>query len=360
MRVILLALLLSIISGTLQAQESSLQKNHSKKSFILSGQVKASDNQSFYAPKTDNWRVQIQWMMPEGEIAKKDDVVVVFDSGSIESQIEQEEVSLLAAEEELFRIESESKQNLLEATYAQKRTALLLKKARIDANISVKHISKYDYEKNQLTFEKAVVANAKSKEALTQAELTNRVAVTKQKIKIQQHQERLKYNQSKLSQMSLTAKRSGPVLYANSPWTGEKIYVGMTVQASWKIAQIPSISNIYIEAWVHEVDYQKLKLKQIATLKFDAYNNPPMKAQLNYISTQPEERKQWGSDVYYRTKFTFDNNQQLTLLPGMNAQLEFTLTQAIAQFSAQPSIQTGTQTSNHAITKISIKEDTSE
>ena len=56
---------------------------------ILSGQIKASDNQTFYAPKTDNWRVQVQWLLPEGDIAKEGDLVVVFDSGSIQSQIEQ-------------------------------------------------------------------------------------------------------------------------------------------------------------------------------------------------------------------------------------------------------------------------------
>ena len=107
--------------------------------FILSGQVKASDNQTFYAPKTDNWRVQLQWMLPEGEIAKEGDLVVVFDSGSIQSQIEQDEVSLVAAEEELHRITSSNKQTLLESSYGQKRTALLLDKSRIDAGISVEH-----------------------------------------------------------------------------------------------------------------------------------------------------------------------------------------------------------------------------
>ena len=78
---------------------------------ILSGQIKASDNQTFYAPKTDNWRVQVQWLLPEGDIAKEGDLVVVFDSGSIQSQIEQEKVSLIAANEELYRITSRGTQS---------------------------------------------------------------------------------------------------------------------------------------------------------------------------------------------------------------------------------------------------------
>jgi len=291
-------------------------------SLILSGQVKASDNQTFYAPKTDNWRVQLQWMLPEGEIAKEGDLVVVFDSGSIQSQIEQDEVSLVAAQEELYRITSSNKQKRLESSYGQKRTALLLDKSRIDASISIEHLSEYDYKKNQLAFEKAVVANAKALESLKQTKVANQVAVKKQQLTIEKHQEKLKYNRSKLEQMSVYAKRSGPVLYGTQ-WNGEKVFVGMTAQPSWKIAEIPSMSGLFIEAWIHEVDYKNLSLDQKAKLTFDAFPHTQLTAKLTEISTQPEERKEWGKDVYYRTEFEFDKKSELTLLPGMSAQLEF-------------------------------------
>ena len=291
--------------------------------FILSGQVKASDNQTFYAPKTDSWRVQLKWMLPEGEIAQEGDLVVVFDSGSIQSQIEQDEVSLVAAQEELHRITSSNEQTLMESSFGQKRTVLLLDKSRIEASISVEHLSEYDYKKNQLEFEKAVVANAKALESLKQTKVANQVAVKKQQLTIEKHQEELKYNRHKLKQMNVYAERSGPVLYGNHPWSGEKIFVGMTAQASWKIAEIPSMSGLFIEAWVHEVDYKNLSLNQTAQLTFDAFPYSQLTAKLTEISNQPEERKEWGNDVYYRTVFEFDKNSELTLLPGMSAQLEF-------------------------------------
>jgi multidrug efflux pump subunit AcrA (membrane-fusion protein) len=291
---------------------------------ILSGQIKASDNQTFYAPKTDSWRVQLQWMLPEGDIAEKGDLVVVFDSGSIQSQIEQEKVSLIAANEELFRITSTGDQSLLEATYGQKRTALLLDKARIDASISMEHLSKYDYQKNQLNLEKAVVANAKSLENLKQVKVANNVGMTKQKITIVKHQDKLKYNEHKLKQMSVYAERTGPILYGAHPWTGEKIFVGMTAQASWKIAEIPSVNGLYIEAWVHEVDYKDMLVNTSVDFKLDAFPQYKLVATLQEISSQPEERKEWGEDVYYRAVFSFKADESLTLLPGMSAQLEFT------------------------------------
>jgi multidrug efflux pump subunit AcrA (membrane-fusion protein) len=290
---------------------------------ILSGQIKASDNQTFYSPKTDTWNVQVQWLLPEGDIAKEGDLVVVFDSGSIQSQIEQEKVSLIAANEELFRITSRAEQSFLEATYGQKRTALLLDKARIDASISVDHLSKYDYQKNQLELEKAVVANAKSLENLKQVKVANTVSMTKQKITIVKHQDKLKYNEYKLKQMSGYAERTGPVLYGTHPWNGEKVFVGMTAQPSWEIAKIPSVNGLYIESWVHEVDFKNMRLNTSVDFKLDAFPQFDFIAKLTEMSSQPEERKEWGGGVYYRAVFSFVVDEELTLLPGMSAQLEF-------------------------------------
>jgi multidrug efflux pump subunit AcrA (membrane-fusion protein) len=291
-------------------------------SVILSGRVKAGDNQTFYSPKTDSWRVQVQWMLPEGDIAQKGDLVVVFDGSSIESSIEQGVTSLLAAKEELFRLESKSEQDLLEAVYAQKRTALLLQKARIDAQVTKEHLSGYDYQKNQLDYEKSLIANAKSQEQLAQTKVANQVALNKQKFTITQLKEKLDYNKNKLSKMGVKAQRSGPVIYGTHPWNGEKVFVGMTAQPSWEIAEIPSLNGLYIEAWVHEVDFQLLQLNRKANLTLDAYQLTPISAILTEVSTQPEERKEWGNDVYYRAVFQFENVDNLKILPGMSGQLE--------------------------------------
>lgn len=309
-KIIILGFGLLLMSHTLQA------------SAILSGQVKAADNQTFYAPKTGNWKVQVQWILPEGEVAQEGDLVMVFDSGTIQSEIEQLKASLISAEEELYRIKSSNEQSLLEARYGKKRTELLLTKSRIDASVSADYLSQYDYKKNQLEFEKAVIADVKAQATLKQTKVANKVALTKQKITIKKYQQQLKYNQNKFKKMSVYAQRTGPVLYANHPWSGEKIFVGMTAQPAWKIAEIPSLNGLYIEAWVHEVDHKNLILNSRAKLKFDAYPNTVLLAKLADISTQPEVQKEWGNDVYYRTVFEFDANTDFKVLPGMSAQKE--------------------------------------
>lgn len=288
---------------------------------LLSGELKATDNQTFYSPKSDNWRVQVQWLMPEGEIAKQGDVVVVFDSGSIASTIEQDEVALEAAKEELLRITSQNEEALLEATFNYKRTDLLLQRARIDAAIPKANLSTYDFEKNQLELEKALINKQKSAQELNQTKTSNAVALQKQQLNISQLKRDIAFNTQRLSSMSIKAKRSGPVLYAKHPWNGQKVFVGMTAQPGWKIAEIPALNGLYIEAWVHEVDYHKLELGKKVELVFDAFSDQLMQASLAEISTQPQEQQQWGKDAYFRTRFNFTPLPALSLLPGMSAKL---------------------------------------
>lgn len=310
MRSIILLLLLS-------ANISLAQEN-----LILSGRIKAGESQVFYSPKSDTWRTQIQWMLPEGEVAKPGDVVVVFDSGSIISTIEQTETSLIVAEDELHRVTSEAAQNLLEAEHQVKRNELLLEKAKIDASVGKTYISQFDYEQNQLNYEKAIVSLAKAKDNLVQVKTSGEVQITKQKLTIEKHKRNLTYNQYKLAQMSLAAEREGPIVYGEHPWNGEKVFVGMTAQPSWKIAEIPSAKGMYIEAWLHEVDFKKVKAGSLATLTFDAYPQFQFESQLQSIATQPEERKEWGDDVYYRLHFPLQGTQSFPVLPGMSVQIE--------------------------------------
>lgn len=304
-------LVLILLGGQLQATP-----------LILSGQVRAAESQAFYAPRTDNWRVQVDWLMKEGQVAQIGEPVVVFDGSSIQNSIDQEETSLITAREELVRQQSDGELKVLEAQSGLQRAELLVQKARLDASVPKGTHSAFDFEKYQLELEKALVARTKAEDKLEQAKLSHQTAIEKQQLKISNHERQLAYHRHKLSLMSQTAQRSGPVIYADHPWTGEKMFTGITAQPGWRIAEIPAISGLYVEAWVHEADQTKLIAGQDATLRFDAYPGHQINARLKEVSQQPEQRREWGNDAYFRSTFTFTNPEDIQLLPGMSAQLE--------------------------------------
>ncbi|MEJ6475417.1 HlyD family secretion protein [Pseudoalteromonas piscicida] len=284
---------------------------------LISGVVKAGETQVFHAPMTDAWRAQIQWMLPEGEVAQAGDVVVVYDSGSIATSIDQDKVALDAAKDEYKRLVQDGAQRVLEAQFQLKRAMLLVERAQIDASVPKANISTYDYEQYQLTLEKAIIEKHKAQTSLNQAETEAKANAQKQQIEINRLEASLSHNQALLDEMSLKAINSGPILYADHPWKGFKLFAGATVQPGWKVAEIPSSNGLYLEAWIHEVDAKGIKAGQTAELKFDAFHSHPISSQLAELATQPEKRQDWGQGMYYRAKFTFAQSN-LPLLPGMS------------------------------------------
>ncbi|HEY8569502.1 hypothetical protein [Microbulbifer sp.] len=289
---------------------------------LLSGEVRARNSQQFLSPMTDNWRVELQWLMPEGQVAEAGEIVAVFDGAQLQGQITSESVALITAEEKLQQETSKHAETVLEAEYALKREQLLLKKARIDAAIPDKFLSKFEYESYQVAVTEALTSVHKAEEALAQAQLTREVALEKQRILIERSKDKLAMLEQRLSDMSLRAERQGPVIYGKHPWTGERVFVGMTAQPSWIIAEIPSLQHLYIESWLHEIDVDRVAEAMQGTLIFDAYPNQPLGVTLTTVATQPEKRNGWGPGLFYRMEFTLAEDTPFQLLPGMGARIE--------------------------------------
>ncbi|WOX05263.1 HlyD family secretion protein [Microbulbifer pacificus] len=289
---------------------------------LLSGEVRARNSQQFLSPMTDNWRVELQWLMPEGQVAEAGEIVTVFDGAQLQGQLTSETVALTTAEEKLQQEKSKHAETLLANEYALKREQLLLKKARIDAAIPDKFLSKFEHESYQVAVTEAITSVHKAKEALVQARLAREVALEKQRILIERSKDKLAMLEQRLSDMSLKAERRGPVIYGKHPWTGERVFVGMTAQPSWVIAEIPSLQHLYIESWLHEIDVDRVVDAMQGTLIFDAYPNQPLGVTLTAVATQPEKRNGWGPGLFYRMEFTLTGETPFQLLPGMGARIE--------------------------------------
>lgn len=295
----------------------------SQSPLLLSGELRAEKSQPFFSPTTDSWRVEVQWLMPEGQVAQAEEIVAVFDGGAIQGEIDSQTTVLETAEEKLDKDDSKFAQDVLEKTYALKRAELLLKKAGIDAAVPKQYLSAYEYESYQVAEKQAESAVRKARKELAQAELTREVAAKKQRAKIASTKTILAYKRNQLESMSLRAERAGPVLYGKHPWTGERVFVGMTAQPGWLIAEIPSLSDLYVEAWLHEVDVGRVRSGQDAALVFDSYLERTIPVHLAEVATQPQKRQELGPGLYYRLVFKFIERPELELLPGMGARIEF-------------------------------------
>ncbi len=308
----LLLLILTIASQPLLAENP----------LLLTGQIKPGDVQNFTTPWSQNWRQQIKWMKPEGEMVEKDDLVVLFDTANLDTQIEQEKVNLGQAKDKAQKSRLDLEQEVIDAEHALVEAQLELKLVKLSADVPDRFKSKldidsiaFDYKKARQILEQSVIKLETSKNTLIAEE-------QKQALEVQRISSILTKKENELQLLQLHAKRKGTVLHAVNPWDGSKIAVGQSVQTSWNVASIPGTGNESVQAWVNEVDWPKIQLGQSVKLTLDAFPNQYFEGEIRKIGFQAESKKEWGSANYYDVDISINELTTLKLIPGMSVRIE--------------------------------------
>ncbi|MCW9016981.1 MAG: efflux RND transporter periplasmic adaptor subunit, partial [Kangiellaceae bacterium] len=300
-----------VISSNLLAEE-----------VILTGRVKAGDVQNFTVPWSETWRQQIKWMKPEGEIVEQGELVVLFDTANLDSQVEQQEVQLRQSKEKAKESLLGLEQKIIDAEHALEKARLEHQLAKLVVEVPTKFRS--DFEKDNLEFDYkktgTLLEQARTKLQTAKDELI--AERKKQAIETQRISAILEKYKRSLNLLQIKAMRKGTVLHAMHPWNGTKISEGQSVQTAWRVASIPGMGGESIESWVNEVDRHKLKLNQGVSLTLDAYPKNFFSGSISSIGRQAEKRKEWGSAAYYPVKIKIIEAPKQKLIPGMSVRIE--------------------------------------
>ena len=293
---------------------------------LLTGEVSSPESQVVVAPKTDRWQVMIQWMPDEGQVVEKGELVTVFDSGGIQTKLEQNQQELEMQMLELKKIEMDLNQAVVEAQGKLELAKISVNKARIEASVEDGDVSAFDKGKYQIAYEKALMEQLKAEEALKLAEQARLVGIQKQKINILQTEEDIAYQSSQLEKMSVKALVTGPVSYMPHPWDGNnKITAGTNVQAAWSVLTVQAQSGYQVTAWIHEIDAARIDLAGMdIQLSLDAYPGKTYPGTLMNASKQAEARAQWSDSAYYKLLIGFEQLPEVMLSPGMSVRVMLT------------------------------------
>ncbi|MDA8622273.1 HlyD family efflux transporter periplasmic adaptor subunit [Psychrosphaera sp.] len=290
-------------------------------SVLITGEIASLEKQIVSAPRTDRWQIQIQWMFEEGKIANKGDLIAVFDSGSIKSQIKQSEEQLSSEKLLLKKKELDLEQAVTDAESALAIAELEVEKARIEADITSTDVSKYDKGRYQIALERALLNKIKAEQALIVKKKEQEVEIAKQKISIIKIEERLAYQRQTLKRASVRAEITGQVTHMMHPWHGEKITAGTMLQQSMKAMLVQGKGGYQVQAWVHEIDVNKVKAGSAASLKLDAFPKQNFEGVVQSVASQSEQIANWSNSSYHRIYLKFKQQPNIELLPGMSVQV---------------------------------------
>ena len=288
---------------------------------LITGQISSTNQQVVTAPKLERWQIQVQWLLDEGAIAKKGDLIAVFDSGSIKTQIKQNEESLSSAKLLLKQTEVKLQQEVNKAKADLEVAKLEVEKAKIEASISSIEVSEYDKGQYQLALERAIFNKVKAEQTFKTKQGEYIAGTEKQKIEIIKIEEELAFKRLTLERVSVKAKFTGQVSHAYHPWNGDKITAGSMVQQAMKVMTLDGKDNYQVLAWVHELDVTGLKKGAQLGLTLDAYPDKTYSGEILSVASQSEKKESWGSSSYHLVKIKFDQQPKHKLLPGMSVRV---------------------------------------
>jgi multidrug efflux pump subunit AcrA (membrane-fusion protein) len=285
---------------------------------VLTGSLTALRSEEFKVPITQTWRIQIKWMVKEGDSVKPGDSVVRFDTANLAAELETTQESVRTKREEKSQKEADYRHQKFELEVAVKKAENDMRRKEIDASIPAGVESRFEYDRKQLE-------KKKSDHSLESAETNKLVKLVETEaqiktleIEIGELEAKLLKLRKSLEELTLTAHSAGAVIYAVDDWSGRKVQVGDTVFATRTVAQIPDLSSLRVQAWVSETHVQQIQAAQDVDLYLDAYPDNRFRGVIREVSQSAEALRRWGKSNYFRADIEMDRLDPDIMKPGMS------------------------------------------
>jgi len=293
-----------------------------RSTIVLTGSLTALRSEEFKVPITETYRVQIKWMVKEGDTVKPGDPVVRFDTSGLATSIEGAQDSLKAKWEERSRKRAEYENQRFELDVEVKKAENDNRQKALDASIPEGLESRYEYDRKQL--EKKIsdhaLASARTNKSVKMADLESQIkTLTIEASELETKLERL--NDS-LDDLTLIARTEGAVIYDVDDWSGRKVQVGDNVFATSVVATIPDMTSLLVQAWISETHIQRIKTGQSVELYLDAYPENRYAGTIREISQSADPVRRWGRSNYFRVDIEMEELEPDIMKPGMSVRCE--------------------------------------
>lgn len=268
---------------------------------LNTGELRAKNYTEISAPsalrQVGIWQVKISNLVAEGTVVKEGEFVAELDKTEIMNKINEEQLNVQ-------KKQSEFKSTQLDTTLTMRdaRDELFNLKYAVEERKLTKEQSIYEppavLRQAEIEYEKAIRNFEQKKENY---KTKQQQSVTKMQIigsELAKAQNRLSELATTLSQFTITAPKSGMVIYAKE-WDGKKRIVGSTVN-TWDptVANLPDLRTMESVTYINEVDIQKVKTNQKVTIGLDAQTGKKLTGLVKSVASIGEQKPNSEAKVF--------------------------------------------------------------
>jgi len=209
---------------------------------------------------------------------------------------------------------------------SKQQREVALEQARLELDLFLTYDFPKTVEKLVSDYEESVASLDRVKTQCNARLIDAMSAVRSQRSILQQNERTLQRDRDNFEKCTIRATQPGFVVYATSsrPFrSGNPIQPGTSVWQFQSLLEIPDLSQMGVEAKIHEGSVERVTPGQRALVKIDAFPERVFEGTVQKVALMPDPQMKWlNPDVnVYVARIALDGTYDF-LKPGMNAQVE--------------------------------------
>jgi RND family efflux transporter MFP subunit len=279
------------------------------------GNLKSTKATPLSAPHDAPGQLKIAWIVPDGELLKKDDVVVRFDPTDFETQLTAGREDHDTAGNKMVKTNSESSMTSTNLRRDARQAGDELLAARTFKFDDAEIFSRYQRVESQID---ETLAGRKKEHAEgvlgVRAKLS---AADRDLVSIEQRKADLKIRNAEqgLHALEMRAPYDG-ILVLQRDWRGDVVRVGDTVWPGSPIGEIPDLNSMKAEVFVLEADAAGLAVGEKATLSVEGKPGSVITGKITQVDKLARPRFPRVPVQYFGATITLDKTDPSMMKPG--------------------------------------------
>jgi multidrug efflux pump subunit AcrA (membrane-fusion protein) len=289
---------------------------------LLTGELEAGQAEELVVPRTPSWELQIRWMEEDGMPVKAGQRVVEFDNSSFTSELDEKKLSASEAEKELARMEAEARTSTAEKEFTVQEKRTDLKKAQVVAALPADLLAEREYQERQLAVRRAEVELAKAEEDLAAHRKASAADLEVRRIALEKSRREIRQAEEAIHALTLRAPRDGIMLVADHPWEGRKLREGDSAWVGLKVASLPDLSSMVVEADLSDVDDGRVTPGMEVVCTLDSYPGATYPGRVVDVAAVAQEKPRRPLLRSFPVRIRLDRVDPQRMRPGMSVRVE--------------------------------------
>ena len=303
-------------------QDLRVRRGDFRRTILLTGELEAVTGYPILVPRLETWQVPIRWMLDDGSTVEEGDKVIELDTTQVVGDVAQKRIAADTALSELYQKEADIAVQLADKQFVVEQTAVAHEKALLRAAVPEELVHRRGFQEAALEAERTKVAHENAIADYEAAREASDLDIEILRIGLERARRDITRAERALETMVLKAPRSGIFVVGQHPWEGRKLQLGDSVWIGLKIAEVPDLSEMMINARLSDVDDGKITPGMRTNCTVDAYPDAPVGGTIRDIGPVAQEERGSTLRRHFKVLVDLDRSDPKIMRPGMSVLVE--------------------------------------